>query len=110
VPWQLAGSGEISYEAIRGHEDRNRLLRVFDGQDISRVEYSESVISLQPGDVFLLCTDGFWEYIFESEMEGQLAQSSDPDKLLQGLHGLLLSRAPSDIDNYTALALTCSNG
>lgn len=110
VPWQLAGSGEISYSAIRGHEDRNRLLRVFDGLDISRVEYSASITALQPGDTFLLCTDGFWEYVFEAEMESQLALSSDPDEILNNLHGLLLSRAPADIDNYTALALTCSNG
>lgn len=110
VPWQLAGSGEISYSAIRGHEDRNRLLRVFDGLDISRVEYSASITALKPGDTFLLCTDGFWEYVFEAEMESQLALTSDPDEILNNLHGLLLSRAPADIDNYTALALTCSNG
>jgi PPM family protein phosphatase len=108
VPWQLAGSGEISYAAIRGHEDRNRLLRVFDGNDISRVDYPDAVTALQPGDTFLLCTDGFWEYVFEAEMENQLALTSDPERLLKTLHGLLLSRAPSDIDNYTALALTCS--
>lgn len=108
VPWQLAGSGEISYAAIRGHEDRNRLLRVFDGNDISRVDYPASATDLQPGDAFLLCTDGFWEYVFEAEMESQLAFTSDPDRLLHALQDILLSRAPSDIDNYTALALTCS--
>ncbi len=106
VPWQLASSGEIEYKEIRGHEDRNRLLRVFDGKDVSRVEYSAATAALQSGDLFLLCSDGFWEFVWEAEMESALSCAGRPEDYLSALQKLLLSRAPADTDNYTALAVS----
>ena len=41
VPQMLVASGEIRPEEIRGHSDRNRLLRVLGDRD-RRVRYQES--------------------------------------------------------------------
>ncbi len=106
VPWQLASSDEIGFNEIRGHEDRNRLLRVFDGKDISRVEYSAATVALQSGDYFLLCSDGFWEFVWETEMESALSFADRPGDYLSALEKLLVPRAPVDTDNYTALAVS----
>lgn len=106
VPWQLASSGEITFNEIRGHEDRNRLLKVFDGKEISRVEYSPASVTLQSGDLFLLCSDGFWEYVHENEMENAFGLAGQPGDYLSALQKLLLPRAPADSDNYTALAVS----
>ncbi len=104
VPQQLAKSGAITADQIRTHEDRNRLLAAFDGGDLKRIVYAEPV-RLERGDSFLLCSDGFWEYVHESEMEEDLAGAANPDRWLELMEKRLLPRAKNDSDNYTALAV-----
>ncbi len=82
LPQRLAEIGEISQNQIRCHEDRNRLLSVFDGPDISRFSTSEQPVSLNKGDAFLLCSDGFWDYVYEEEMETCYKQTSEPKSWL----------------------------
>ena len=64
---QLAVSvGEIRPEDIRKHEDRNVLLRALGASDNVKVEVAE--IGINDFDALLLCSDGFWEYVFEAEL------------------------------------------
>ena len=68
VPQMLVSSGDIKEKEIRNHPDRNRLLRVM-GVPWKRQEYEISEIrSLSECQAFLLCSDGFWEYITEKMM------------------------------------------
>lgn len=105
LPQRLADIGEISQDQIRSHEDKNRLLSVFDGPDISRFSKSEQPVSLNEGDAFLLCSDGFWDYVYEEEMNECYKQTSDPKNWLEIMESKLLSRAETGHDNYTALAV-----
>lgn len=95
--------GDISVHQIRFHEDRNRVLRAL-GSDSAKPEISEAMDAVE-GDAFLLCTDGFWEYVYEKEMEKQLRKSREPEEWLQKMEQLLQKRIPSDTDNYTAAAV-----
>jgi len=105
LPQRLVEIGEIKPEQIRFHEDRNRLLAVFDGGDTSRFTMLGKLHTLNPKDAFLLCTDGFWDYVTEKEMEDALAQTSDPDSWLLKMEKILLRRAEQNHDNYSALAV-----
>lgn len=59
--------GEITADQIRFHEDRNRVLRAL-GQD-GALTVEAAAEALCPGrHAFLLCSDGFWEYVLENEM------------------------------------------
>ena len=60
---------------------------------------------VQETDAFLLCTDGFWEYVLETEMETDLATSHSPDQWLEQMVRRLLACAPSNHDNYTATGI-----
>ena len=62
-------------------------------------------IQVRSGDAFLLCTDGFWEYILENEMEELLSNSDSTAQWLQQMEKLLLSRTPKNQDNYTAIGI-----
>jgi len=98
-------SGEITQEQIRHHEDRNRLLRAMGGNCEIKAEIS-SQQSLKPGfHAFLLCTDGFWEYVLEPEMELELARTEAPKNWLQAMARKIPARAPKDNDNYSAAAV-----
>lgn len=105
VSQQLAASGEIDPEDIRFHEDRNRLISVFDNSGNSRIEYYTKPNLLEKGDAFLLCSDGFWEYVFEREMEKCLTRSRTPKKWIARMEKKLLKRAEAGHDNYSALAV-----
>ena len=95
--------GEITVEQIRFHEDRNRVLRALGQDDVPTVEVGEEI--LRPGrHAFLLCSDGFWEYVLENEMAADLAAAADPLDWLVRMRSRLISRVPADNDNNTAAA------
>jgi len=98
--------GEITPQEIRFHEDRNRVLRALGG-DNARPELSHTVMLTGGEDVFLLCTDGFWEYVYEEEMEQLLCRSSTPEQWLRQMEQLVRSRATAENDNFTAAAVFC---
>lgn len=105
VPQMLVTAGEIEPEAMRSHPDRNRLLRCAGEAGELKATYLKTMQTVQVGDVFLLCSDGFWEYVLESEMESDLAQANTPDDWLQAMQTRLLDKASGDYDNYTALTV-----
>lgn len=101
---QLAVSvGEITPSEIRNHADRNVLLRALGASENVKVATSE----LRNGeyDALLICSDGFWEYVFEDEMESARSNSNAADKWLYKMRALQLSRAPQKCDNNTAVAV-----
>jgi serine/threonine protein phosphatase PrpC len=95
--------GEIKAEEIRSHSDRNILLRALGAGDNIKVEISE--IKNSEYDALLLCSDGFWEYVLESEMENELSSSKAADKWLYKMRSIQLSRSPKRCDNNTAIAV-----
>ena len=96
--------GEIEAKDIRFHEDRNRVLRAL-GSENAKSEIS-NVIDISKGNhAFLLCTDGFWEYVYENEMEQLLEMAINPQKWLEEMKKLLVSRVPAKNDNFTAIAV-----
>jgi serine/threonine protein phosphatase PrpC len=108
VPQALVRAGEIRAEDIRNHEDRNRLLRAL-GMDGDIKATVNPLIEIEEGDVWLLCTDGFWEYVTEPEMETLLAVSPNTSSWLKAMEQLLRSRTVGEYDNYSALAVRVSD-
>jgi serine/threonine protein phosphatase PrpC len=110
VPGALAAAGEISRDAIRGHEDRSRLLRSLGNRRPAEPAISASGCALRIGDVFLLASDGFWEWVEESAMEADLRSTATPGKWLDLMEDRLKSRADARHDNYSAIAIRVTNG
>jgi len=106
VPQMLVMSGEIREKAIRHHEDRNRLLRVL-GVEWENPKYALSdEVALQLADSFLLCSDGFWEWIVEKEMIRLLKASASPEQWLSLMEAKALKNGQGkDMDNYSAIAV-----
>lgn len=96
--------GEITVDQIRFHEDRSRVLRAVGQEGALNVEAAEEVLA--PGHhAWLLCSDGFWEYVLENEMEEDLRSAQDPEDWLSRMRKRLQGRIPADNDNNTAAAL-----
>lgn len=60
---------------------------------------------LQPGDLFLLCTDGFWGHVSTVEMQIDWCKSTTVDEWLEHMEVRLLRKAPADHDSYSAIAI-----
>jgi len=97
--------GQITAAEIRHHEDRNRILRAVGGEN-AKPDIAP-MITVGPDDAFLLCTDGFWEYVLEEEMEQTLRAAADPTDWLARMEQILRQRVPDNNDNYTAAAVIC---
>lgn len=105
VPQAMVDAGDIGYDDIRHHEDRNRLTRTLGNGGKARGTILEHPVEIRAGDAFLLCTDGFWEFVTEAEMEATLSKADTPENWLAQMERFLLRKAPADHDNYTATAI-----
>lgn len=95
--------GQITPEQIRFHADRSKVLRALGQDDHLTVETKE--MQIKCGDAFLICTDGFWEYVLENEMEEDLANSESPEQWIDLMRKRLSAKVPADNDNNTAAAV-----
>lgn len=94
----------ITQEEIRFHEDRNRVLRALGGDKEAKEETGSQELG-KGFHAFLLCTDGFWEYVLESEMEQTLSESATPEKWLISMCNILQKKNSPEHDNFTAAAV-----
>lgn len=95
--------GKITTREIRTHKDQNKLTRVLGSDYYVEPDINRMPGPLMPGDAFILCTDGFWEYVYEDEMEEALKECKTPEEVIDRLEKLLIERHPPYNDNYTAL-------
>lgn len=105
VPQVLVNLGEIAFEDIRTHEDRNRLTKVLGSKENVKSDVIKEPVYINAGNAFLLCTDGFWENVWEKEMEEDLSKSNTPEKWLNLMQDRLQKRVKSNHDNYSAIAV-----
>ncbi|KWT84926.1 PP2C family protein-serine/threonine phosphatase [Candidatus Magnetominusculus xianensis] len=105
VPQALADAGEITVEEIRCHEDRNRILKCLGAEGGVRATIMDNKVSVEKGDAFLICTDGFWDNITETEMEIDYAKSETPEKWLCHMRSRIIRRVDGEYDNYSAIAV-----
>lgn len=107
VPQMLVQVGEIKEEEIRFHEDRNKILRALGSEGRVRVEINVWNETMKTGDAFLLCSDGFWEYVWENEMIECLSKSMEPSQWIQLMIQKVEERAEKNNDNFSAIAIFC---
>lgn len=106
IPQMLVLSGEIPERKIRNHPQRNMLLRVLGIEwDRPRHEISE-VMPISEYQAFLLCSDGFWEFIKERNMCKLLKKSKTVEEWLAKMTEIVEKTGQKkDMDNYTAIAV-----
>lgn len=98
-------AGEIDWEDIRSHPDRNKLLRALGKAEEVQTEIREIPIGKNEEHFFLLCTDGFWEYVTEDEMEKTLQSADSPEEWLREMKKYLERRKKRGNDNNSAIAV-----
>jgi serine/threonine protein phosphatase PrpC len=103
VAQRMVDDGWLSEAEARGHPERNRLLQCLGGARAPLLGAAAQA-RLEPDDVVLLCTDGFWEPLSDRQIVAGL-ESGTLDEGVARLAGLARERAGADSDNVSALAL-----
>jgi serine/threonine protein phosphatase PrpC len=101
----MIDAGYGNADMIRSHPQRSLLTSAIGSKEAISLSVSAEPMQLMPGDVFLMCTDGWWEYVEEPEMERILDESGSSEQWLAGMQALICSRAPVENDNYTAVCV-----
>ena len=96
--------GEIEYADIRKSHNQNKLTSAL-GVAMDGVNYSDER-RLDGSQSFLLCTDGWWKYVTEDDVETTCKSSKGARKWLESMLDICESKAPDDCDNYTAAVVT----
>jgi len=107
VPQMLVSLGEITYEEIRHHPDRSRLLSVI-GEEWTKPRYSidEVDMPLEDGDRILMCSDGFWEYLPDEIIIDSAVSADNPHSWLRKLTEIVENSIKGrSSDNYSAIAV-----
>lgn len=97
--------GEITQAQIRSSKDRSTLIKAL-GQPGDAPAAQIHAQPLETGmHAFLLCTDGFWEYVLEEEMEQDLQTAHSAKQWLGKMRNRLQARAPTGNDNNSAIVV-----
>ena len=107
IPQLLFDQGEIAEEEIYHHQRRNQLLRALgEPWDEPWYDIDVSDYALRKGDSFLLCSDGFWEWINTKQVGRCILMHHSAEKSLHHMVRLV-ETAGSDavMDNYSAILI-----
>lgn len=92
--------GQIPAEDLRAHPDQNKLTRSLGGPERPRIDIR--LLEVQPGDSFLLCTDGFWGPVTETQMCDALHNAASAQDWLNRMRPQVQACSR---DNHSAIAL-----
>jgi serine/threonine protein phosphatase PrpC len=98
-------SGEITYREINTDDDRSSLLGVLGNKEKCSPELSGEAITLKNGDAFLLCSDGFWEYVYDDEMLIDFLKSETPQDWAELMLLRHIRRAKPKHDNFSVITI-----
>jgi serine/threonine protein phosphatase PrpC len=103
----VAALEDDSLAAEPDDADRNRLLRVVGNGTECRADLGETTVTLQPGDAFLLCSDGVWSLVPDTAIANSLSGAATPVEWCAGLELRLKQQlahcAPGKIDDYSMI-------
>lgn len=107
VTYKKYKSGEISRDSMNFDEDRSRLLRAMGNENNCCPECGSlgAEHPAMPGDAFLLCSDGFWEYLYDEEILVDYLKSETASGWGEQMLLRVMSRMKPDSDNLTFTAI-----
>lgn len=109
VSYKKYQSGEITKRQIAADEDQSRLLKALGGTKRWEPE-TGTVEGVAPGDAFLLCSDGFWEYVNDEEMLVDYLKASSARQWARLMLLRAIGRVKPGHDNLTLMTVLVSKG
>jgi serine/threonine protein phosphatase PrpC len=99
---RLVESKQIEPEDVYTHPQRNLIYRSL-GAGHKNIEVDIFHETLRPGDTLLLCSDGLWEMVRDSDLRKALSEQTNPQKICDTL--IDMANANGGEDNITAIVV-----
>jgi len=109
VSQMMVDAGYLEPGMIRRSPGRNQLYAAMGDKDHFKFETVLGLFPIRAGDVFLLCSDGLWEYVEEHRMEQLLRMSKSANGWIKLLEAEVLKRSGVGHDNYSAVIAWCGD-
>lgn len=91
---QLLSSGVLKPKDVQGHPGRHAVIKCLGACE--RLEPELLEVGLEPDDVLVLCTDGFWDQMNDLEIAERFSQTSDMMTVCEDMTRLANIRGGSD--------------
>lgn len=98
-------AGRMTEEQAENHPSRNIISRALGAE--RAVDIDLKTIMVEPGNVFLICSDGITRHVGDPEIKGVLTFGGAPDEICEYLKGLCYERGAED--NLTAVVVKVSD-
>jgi PPM family protein phosphatase len=105
VAQTLVDAGFATNQDTRSHPQRSVLYAALGMESQATPAMPDAPFNLEEGDALLLCSDGFWEPIVESDMESSLQKAEGPEQWLLHMEQTIVREPKPHFDNYTGLAV-----
>jgi serine/threonine protein phosphatase PrpC len=89
----------------RSSPERNVLTASLGSAGALEAEVVAEHFRMAVGDAFLMCSDGLWGQVQESDMEAALQRAASPQAWIEELADRVQRQAGAEQDNYSALAI-----
>lgn len=101
----MIDAGYGSVDMIRSHPQRSLLTSAIGNADDLALSVSGAPVAIGPGDAFLICSDGWWEYVDEQRMAAELVAANSCSDWLERMAAIVEAHDNQHSDNYTAIAV-----
>lgn len=108
VSQSMVDAGYLEPDKLRFSPNRNQLYAALGNRDQFEAAIIPAAYPIQDNDVFLMCSDGLWEYVTENDMEWMLSGATSASAWLGALEEQVLARGHAGQDNYSAIVVWCS--
>lgn len=100
----LIDAGVLTVEQAQDHPHKHHLAAAL-GIDGELQPHTTAVEPLGAGDVFLLCSDGWWASIGDTQIVATLQAAASPQGWLAAMRAHILALGRADQDNFSAIAV-----
>lgn len=105
----FVNAGELEYEKIRFHEDKNKITRALGQSQGFSVDCGHLQLNTDT-DSFLLCSDGVWENLDSLQLEFEYCKSDTIREWLRNIETRILLQASKSMDNYSLIGVKIQKG
>jgi serine/threonine protein phosphatase PrpC len=105
VVQRMVDAGLITPAQAESHPQKNQLIAALGIEEGVEPHTVASPDPLREGDVFLLCSDGWWDALDDGVIAASLARASGPDDWLATMQLAIEARAAPRQDNFSAVAV-----
>lgn len=105
---RFVDAGYADYAQIRKHPQRSVLFAAIGAEGDTFPDVTKEAIDLQDGDAFLVCTDGFWEWVMEEQMEQSLHIARNSNEWLNTMNTIAeqnVGASNKNRDNFSAFTI-----